>query len=154
MSDQTLTLGTNFQADVKSFADGVKQVRDLLKSLRGEVEQVSQKIAAINSAAGTQGIKNLSESSKKASAGFRTLYGDMSELQKALGRTDGLSGKYSATLSNLTRGMDKNSLSIKDAEKAMYSTDKVLRTLNRSFSTQLEQAASGTRSWDNLASEV
>jgi TP901 family phage tail tape measure protein len=81
------------------------------------------------------------------------LYGDMSELQKALGRTEGLSGKYSATLSNLTKGMDKNSLSIKDAEKAMYSTDKVLRTLNRSFSTQLEQAASGTRSWDNLVSK-
>jgi methyl-accepting chemotaxis protein len=65
MSDQTLTLGTNFQADVKSFADGVKQVRDLLKSLRGEVEQVSQKIAAINSAAGTQGMNGLSDSSIK-----------------------------------------------------------------------------------------
>ena len=150
MSDQTLTLGTNFQADVKSFADGVKQVRDLLKSLRAEVEQVSKKLAAVNSTAATQGIKNLSESSKKAGAGFRTMYGDMSELQKALGRTEGLSGKYSATLSNLTQGMDKNSLSIKDAEKAMYSTDKVLRTLNRSFSTQLEQSLAGTRSWDNL----
>jgi hypothetical protein len=57
----------------------------------------------------------------------------MTELQKALGRTELLSGKYSGTLSNLTRGMDKNSLSIKDAEKAMYDTDKVLRGLTRSF---------------------
>ena len=152
MSDQTLNLGTNFQADVKNFADGVKQVRELLASLKKEVDGVVKTMAALGGTTGIKGVKNLADSATTASSRTRTLYGDMTELQKALGRTESLSGKYSATLSNLTKGMDKNSLSIKDAEKAMYGTDKVLRTLNRSFSTQLEQAAAGSQSWDNLVS--
>jgi uncharacterized protein YoxC len=139
MSDQTLTLGTNFQADVKNFADGVKSVRELLQTLRKEFEGISQAIATLNSAS-AKGMKNLANASEGAGKKTRTLYGDMTELQKALGRTELLGGKYSATLSNLTRGMDKNSLSIKDAEKAMYDTDKVLRGLTRSFTGTLGQA--------------
>ena len=148
MSDgQTLNLGTNFNAEVKGFIEGVRQVRSVLKSLRDEVEGVSKKIASLGSSAGVQGIRNLSSSLSRASSQTRTFYGDMTELEKALGRTEKLSGKYSSTLVDLTRGMDRNSLSIKDAEKAMYSTDKVLRGLTRSYNNSLTQIAIGARNW-------
>lgn len=147
MADKTLSLGTLFRADVADFVKNVNQARNTISAFAKDIDRVLRVLSKIDKLGGARGFKQIMDTMNRTGGSAKMLYGELTELEKALGRTEKLGGKYSTTLKDLTKGMDQNSLGIKDAEKAMYATDKALRQLNRSYFDQLKQTSLQANNW-------
>jgi len=159
MAGKELTLGVVFSGRIgKELETAVARLETLVKGLNNTLGKIQQ-------SGGVQALASLAKQTKETSAAM-TVLGNTSkaatavmstsignagkavgEFGKAMTRAQANGSGFVTTLQELTKHSQRNTLEVKDAEKAMYKTDGVLRQLNREVANGAIQTALSRKNW-------
>jgi TP901 family phage tail tape measure protein len=159
MAGKELTLGVVFSGRIgKELETAVARLEGLVKGLNGTLGKIQQSggvqaLAALAKQTNdtSAAMTVLGNTSKAATATMSTSIGNagksVGEFGKAMTRAQANGSGFVTTLQELTKYSQRNTLEVKDAEKAMYKTDAVLRQLNREVANGSIQTSLANNNW-------